>query len=96
MYVAIAVLIALVLGHVMNQLERIFKKSRAAGNAKKLTENLFAKYFCKDVSSRSLFSLYHPSLFSSAIADSKMSPTMSLTRDGMSTNDAKVLCRSEP
>lgn len=40
MYVAIAVLIALVLGHVMNQLERIFKKSRAAGNAKKLTENL--------------------------------------------------------
>lgn len=40
MYVAIAVLIALVLGHVMNQLERIFQKSRAAGNAKKLTENL--------------------------------------------------------
>lgn len=40
MYVAIAVLTALVLCHVMNQLGRIFKKSRAAGNAKKLTENL--------------------------------------------------------
>lgn len=48
------------------------------------------------MSSSSPSSLYHPSLVSSATADSKMSPTMSLTRDGKSTNDAKAPPRSEP
>lgn len=44
----------------------------------------------------SLFPLYHPSLFSSTTADSAMQPTMHPTRDGVSTNDATFLSRSEP